>query len=221
LRAPKHWSQFERVSIALVLVLFLTCLAFAQTTAPARSPDTILAEIDTAHKQFDQVVKDPKDVSDPDRRKVVAPQAIPPLKTMVADFAELAQVQPKMKRRSQQISLQFNAYLTVLGDQPTIDHLQSLAAGNDVIESLRAQSSQLLARWVLSGKDQAIQGKLADEIQTLDQAHPDSEDLTFLTVTVSQSTLSQPLEKRLLQLAREMKNPVADKVRTATTKPSN
>jgi len=204
-------------------LLIPSAIAIAQTTAPTpRSPDVIQSEIDAAHKQFNQVVKDPSDVSDPIRRKAIAPQAIPPLKTMVADFAELAAVEPSMKRRASQIELQFNAYLSVLGDQPTIDQLQAQANSKDIPQSIRGQSSQLLARWVLAGKDETVQTKIADDVQTLDVAHPESEDLTFLTMTISQSTLSQPLQKRLVDLARAMQNPVAYRVRKmtdATTKP--
>jgi len=199
---------------AIIIGLSIGSVSRAQSTAPAlRSADAILAEIDAAHKQFNQAVKDPSEIADPARRRAIAPQAIPPLKTMVADFAELATVQPQTKRRADQLELQFNAFLSVLGDQSTIDHLQAQADSKDIAESLCGQASQLLARWVLAGKDETAQTKLADEVQTLDRAHPESEDLTFLTLTLSQSTLSPPLEKRLLQLAREMQNPTAEKVR--------
>ena len=104
----------------------------------------------------------------------------------------------------------------MLGDQETIDHLQTLASSKDIPESLRGQASQLLARWVEAEKDESAQEKLTDEFQTLDRAHPDSEDLTSVTLTVSQSTLSKPLEDRLIKLAADMQNPVAEKVRAAT-----
>ena len=63
---------------AATLLIAMNGLVSAQTTAPAvRSADAIQAEIESAHHQFMLVVKDPADIADPDRRKAVAPQAIP------------------------------------------------------------------------------------------------------------------------------------------------
>jgi hypothetical protein len=204
----------------LLTLTLLSLTAAAQTTQPAlRSADVIKAEIETAHQQFNQAVKDPADVSDPIRRAKIAPQAIPPLKTMVADFAELARQDPHLKTRASQLQLQFNGFLIVLNDQPTIDLLQSQTKSPDPAQSLRAQSSQLLAQWVLAGKDETAQSKIADQIQTLDQANPTNEDLTYLTFTVSQSTNSQSLSQRLLQTTKQMQTPLANKIRQATNKP--
>jgi exoribonuclease II len=188
----------------------------AQSTAPSRSADVIEAEIQTAHDKFKQVVQDPSDISDETRRKAIAPRLIPLLKTMVADYAELATVEPTMNRRAGQVELQFDGFLSVLGDQPTIDHLTAMASSKNINQSLRGQSSQLLARWVLAGKDETAQTKIADDIDLLDHAHPESEDLTFLTITTSQSTLSKALQNRLLVLAQGMKNPIAERIRKAT-----
>jgi hypothetical protein len=182
----------------------------------------IRAEIESAHQQFKAVVKGPEDISDPVRRKEVAPQAIPPLKTLVADFHELSTIDPQMKRRAGQIELQFNAFLSVLGDQPTIDHLNTQASSKDIAESLRGQASQMLARWVLAIKDEPAQAKLADEIETLDRAHPESEDLIFLTAAMGGSAHSKSLSQHLLQTAKEMQNHLdggARKTTTATTTP--
>jgi hypothetical protein len=222
LKANRGLSHLNLLAAGMMIGM-IGGVSRAQTTAPApRSPEVIRAEIDAAHQQFKEVVTDPAEVSDPVRRKQIAPQAIPLLKTMVADFQELAAIQPAMKRRASQLELQFDAFLSVLGDQPTIDHLQAEAGSKDVPESLHSQASQLLAQWVLANKDAQAQGKVADQVQALDRAHPESEDLTFLTVTVSQSTSSVALEKQLLDAARQMQNPMADKVRQmtdSTTKP--
>ena len=198
----------RRWALAPTILLTASIATSGQTTAPAaRSSDVILSEIESAHQQFKSAVKDPSDISDPDRRKAVAPKAIPALKTMIADFQELATIQPKTRRHADQLELQFDAFLSVLGDQPTIDHLQTLANSKDLYDSLRGQSSQLLASWVQSRTDQPAQEKLTDQLETLDRAHPENEDLTFVTVTVSQSTTFKPLEARLIGLAAAMKNP--------------
>ena len=208
--------RFLYVSIGLVISLVHQ--GFGQTTAPVeRSSDVILADIDSAHHQFTSAVSDPADISDPVRRAAIAPRAIPPLKTMIADYKELAIVQPKMQRRAWQIQQQFDAFLSVLGDQETIDQLQKSAGSKDLNESLSAQCSQVLAKWVMAGKNQDAQIQIADTVRTLDRDHADSEPLTFLTVTMSQSTLSSPLQHRLLQQAREMQNPLAANVRKVTT----
>jgi hypothetical protein len=208
----------------IVLVCLAICLcsrAFSQTTAPTpRTADAIKAEIEVAHQQFNRAVTSPADISDPARRKLIAPQAIPPLKTMVNDFAELARQDAAFKLRASQLQLQFNAFLSVLGDQPTIDALRAQSQSKDLAQSLRAQSSQILARWVLSGKDQTAQANLAEQIEALDRGNPSNADLTFLTFTTSQSTASAALELQLLEAAKAMKNPIADKIRKAADAPA-
>jgi hypothetical protein len=218
----------RRIIAAMIAVsLEVPSLCAAQATKPTgaigRSTKAILDDIDTAHHQFTASRVTAADISDPVRRKAIAPTIIPPLKTMVADYTELGILEPKMQTQARRIRQQFLAYLSVLGDQESIDQVKKMTDSKDIGESLDGQASQLLARWVSAGTDETAETKLTDELQTLDQAHPENEDLTSLTFTLCRSTLSHPLSQRLLQMAEDMKNPSADKLRshvnTSATRP--
>jgi thiol-disulfide isomerase/thioredoxin len=227
--AVRRWIAVTSLSIASAVAC---CgVVWGQATQPANAPaaavDTppttqsvtrtqqqIMEDLKTTGAQLRDVLGDPTSLSDPAKRAAIAPKAIPALKQMIADFDDLGVVEPMAKPQVDQAKQQFYAFLSVLGDKETTDKLQAMADSKDEAESIRGQSSQIIARWMLAGKDAAAQTKVADDLEKLDKAHIDSPALTMLTAMLSQGAATPELSDRLQKIATEtMKNPLVDRIK--------
>jgi hypothetical protein len=204
-------------SIMWLLAVLVMCGIGLAQDKPSRTEDQIKSDLDTAHREFIQAVgNDPNIISDATKRAAVAPKAIPPLRRMIEDFDDLAQIHPDQKPRTTEVQQHFAAFLIVLGDQPTIDRIAGLAASTNVADSIHGKSSQLLAQWILATNDPAAQIKLVEQVQKMDTDHPESVELTSLTRTLAGSAATKDLTERLNSLAKAMNNPLANSLRGNT-----
>jgi thiol-disulfide isomerase/thioredoxin len=107
------------------------------------------------------------------------------------------------------------AMLYLLGDQGTVDHINSAADAGDSGAAVEAASTRLLSQWIAAGKDQDAQIKLTDQFEKLDVAHPENQQLTTTTFMLSRDAASNDLADRLMAIATDkMNNKVATALKT-------
>jgi thiol-disulfide isomerase/thioredoxin len=186
----------------------------ATTQPAARTPDVVMGDLRADSQQLSQIIGDPKALGDEATRKAVAPKAIPVLKKMMGEFDEMAAIQPEEKEQIQRSQDQFLAFLSILGDADATAKLNEMVASADANVAIRGQSGQLLAQWIVAGKDATAQGKIADDLEKLDKTHTDSIPLTTLTAMFSESAVSPELKTRLQGLVTDtMNNDVATELK--------
>src|SRR3984957_7225145 len=207
-------GRFALAQVATTEPTMAAATGDATTQPAARTPDDIMTELRMTSEELSQTLGDPKTLGDEATRKAVAPKAIPILKKMIAEFDEFIAVQPEAKAQFQPTQDQLLAFLSILGDTDAIAKLTDMAASKDADVSLRGQGSQLLARWITAGKDSAVQGKVADDLEKLDKAHTDNVPLTTLTAMFSESAVSPDLKTHLQSLVTDtMSNDAATQLK--------
>jgi thiol-disulfide isomerase/thioredoxin len=198
------------LAAGLAALLFAVPL-HAQTpeTQPGRTDEQIMADLRLAIPQLGPIVGSAARLSDPAVRQAVAPKAIPLLQRILTDIDQITAIPEAAKM---QAKLQYLPLLSVLGDQNATDTLNNLAGSVDPTTALQAQSAQVLAQWLLAGKDPAAQAKVADQIEAMDKAHPDSNELTQYTYLFSQNAATPELHDRLAGLITNMKGSAATEI---------
>ncbi len=88
----------------VVTTAVTACLASAQTTEPSPTTqqtdpkvEALKTDFLTLRHQLFDAMGDPEQLSDPEKRQVIAPNAIPVLKKMLADLNELEKLDPEFK----------------------------------------------------------------------------------------------------------------------------
>ena len=102
--------------------------------------------------------------------------------------------------------------LALLGDEDTVKQLNADAAGPDVTKSLLAERLLLENEWTMGGGRSEAETHVADALEKLDRAHPESQELTMVTMKLSGEANSPAIHERLLELAVGMDNPTAAKM---------
>ncbi len=184
----------------------------AQPVSANRSPKEIIADLTENASRVRDLTTNPQTMSDAAARTAAAPQAIPALKRMYADMEQLKQVNPSDSGQADEAQAEYLVFMSVFGDAAAAEQLQQLSNSKDPATALRGQGSQLVARWILAGKDSALQAKIVDEAEKLAAAHPDSEWLTAQLVTMSNMELTAAASRtRFINLVVDvMHNAVAD-----------
>ncbi len=153
-------------------------------------------------------------ISDPAKRKEVAPRAIPLTYHMVDLINQLAATKRIAPTTIDQFRQTAFATLYLLEDPATVKKVDGMKESADPVRQIDAQSVEIQSRWIaLSGKkDQA--NKLIDEVESLDKAHPDSSRLTVLTLSFAQTARTVEQNSRLLALVTDvMTDPLAAKLK--------
>ena len=214
---------------AVIAVLLPSSMALAEPTMtaagpasrPARPPAEIMAEMAAAKTRLAAAIGKAASLADPARRAAVAPAALPPLRTLLADNREFVAATGRPAATAAPFELQLRATMSALGDRESTDALARQAADPDVETSLGGQAGQLLARWVQTPGDAGGQSKVVDDLSALDGAHPGSDQLAYYTVLMSTSAASPAVHDRLVGLLGPMTSPTAVKLRNrfAATRP--
>ena len=210
-------STFRRTSIAGIAALLIGLPAYGQATnpaaPPARTDEQLIADLQDAERSLGPVLGNATQLSDAAARQKIAPQAVPLIKRILADLEGISAVPEASK---QQAEIQFLPLLSVLGDQSATDELAKMCASTDPEVSLRGQCAQVFAHWFLAGKDAAAQTPVVDELEKLDKAHPDSDELTQYTYLFSQQAATPALKDRLATISGTMTSPAAAQIKQMT-----
>jgi thiol-disulfide isomerase/thioredoxin len=151
-----------------------------------RTQQQVMTDLMAASQQLQAVLKSPQDLFDEAKRAEVAPKVMPLMKKMLGLLDEMGEVQPTAKAQMQTGRMQFLAMLSLLGDADSAAALEKATGSANASEATLAKGSQLLVRWWKAAKNAAEQAKVADEIQALAKANPESEELTQVVATMCQ-----------------------------------
>ncbi|HUB24565.1 MAG TPA: TlpA disulfide reductase family protein [Tepidisphaeraceae bacterium] len=209
-RTQTTW-RIGAIAAALSAAFIARPLA-AQTAAtqPAMSDEQLMNDVRQLIQQLGPIIGSASRLSDPAIRQSVAPQGIPLLKHIVADIDQISAIPAPAKT---QIELQYLPLLSVLGDHDATNTMSSLASSTDPTTAMEGQSAQLFAQWLLAGKDADAQTKVADQIEPLDKAHPESNELTQYTYLFSRNAATPELHDRLAAMVEGMKSPAAGEIK--------
>ena len=178
----------------------ITTPTTAPTTQPmVRSDAAISADLKAASEGMNKALSNAA-MFDPAKRAAAAPAAIPYIKRMVALLHEYGAAH-NTESMYVTVQLRFESMLYLLGDKETVDRINLAAASPTVADNVHAQMVQLNARWLGTGKDPVAQKSIADDLEKLDIAHPDSDDLTMLTVSMANTAVSSDVRSHMRDLA--------------------
>ncbi len=184
----------------------------AARAAGPRPPEAIVADMKIAKTQLAATLGDPRDLADPAKRPPALSRAGPPLRRLVADDRELAATSGHPGGVPSRFQVQLEAMLSAMDDPAATADLAALAADPQV--PLRGRGGQLLARWLQVPGDGVGQGRVADDLATLDAAHPESDDLAVFTALMTGSSATPAVRARLRAMLEPMTAPRAAALRT-------
>ena len=198
--------RFRRAAIASVMVVW----SFACHPSPGKEPHPELKYetpmthdafySDLGHKteaegnQLQHLLLDPDTMFDAQKRKALLTTVKPLQLQYQADYKELGTKFPGMQKYANEIDEQTTQRLALLGDEDTLAALSAQAAGPDVSKAMNAQCILVANDWTLADNDTKKQSDIADRLEKLDQAHPESDALTAVSFKLSgeSSTESSP-----------------------------
>jgi thiol-disulfide isomerase/thioredoxin len=147
-------------------------------TPAKRTPEQIEAALQAngdklgkANEELQALVKQPEDVTDPMRRKELAPKVIPLVKQIAALLDEMIALRPDAKDEVTGAKLDLLGTLSLYGDADAQAALDKLAKST-APEAVDAKAAQLLAAFWNDPKDQGAQLKILDEMETIAKANP-------------------------------------------------
>jgi thiol-disulfide isomerase/thioredoxin len=218
-------SVTARQEMDLLIPKLLAETDGTSTTAPAtqpaaaaagkRSTAQISADVMAARSTLAKMLgKEKSPFKTAADRDAIAANAIPVINQIRTLLNELGDSGPDMKTKVIPLQQQCLTELSILGDKSAGDRIATMAASKDPAEQILGQGDQLLARWYEAENSPVGQTPIADELEKLDRAHPESIFLTTLTFNLSQETNIPELGQRLLTLASEtMNNPTASSLK--------
>jgi peroxiredoxin len=223
----------------LLLPLLKTAIADGPTDAPSGSPNNapidnpvatsqpmqnnsqdyqrpvqqIATEYNAVSQNLSKILP-PGTLTDPAKRKTAAPHAIPLIlqrANLIEELAATRHIQPIViiQRRHENQSL-----LYLLGDQSTVNKVNSMIHSNDAPRQIEGQSIALSANWTAAGYDKSKGAAVIDQVEKLDRANPKDSRLTLMTMSMAQTAANPQLNHRLLQLLTQvMTDPLAARLR--------
>jgi thiol-disulfide isomerase/thioredoxin len=197
-----------------------TLLAIAMSVAggcgPAaatpRSADQIKIAIDADAADLDRVLPNPRMLEKADERTALGPEVTPVLRRLAADSSDLATEVSSKARDCLWGRTTALALLAILGDKQAPAALDKLAQSSDPAESQNGLRGEFVVRWMSCNDDSGAQSKIADDLEKLDTAHPDSGVLTIVISGFANSAATPELKGRLLRMALAMNNPEAVRI---------
>jgi thiol-disulfide isomerase/thioredoxin len=166
---------------------------------------------ESEYNQIQHLMRDWDMLGDPTKRAECLEKAKPLFMQYRADLKALTVYDPQMQQVDNDEEAKAVQQLALLGDEETNKQLQADAAGADPVKSIHASCILLQNRWTMANRQLDKQTAIADEVEKLDLAHPESAELTVFTNNLSSQT-EPALHERLLELALNMKNPQADRL---------
>ena len=175
----------------------------------------IEADVSASEDKMHEILPGLELLLDPTARTQIASKAIPMLVHLSADFDEWGKIDPARKSEFLPAQAQYLMIRSVLGDKAAIDALQALAHSTNPDDAMQGRSEQLTALWISATKDSDAQAKVADELEAMAKAHPQSDDLMVQLATLSELGPATPeLRQRLEDLVLNvMKDPAGEEVR--------
>ncbi len=184
----------------------------APATQPAgRQPADIGRDLQANQTKLGKVLAG-QSLSDPAKRAKVAPAAIPLIRRSRDLLNEFVSVRPKAAKQVAGQTQELTSLLYLLGDPQTVGETDAAVAGTDPAAALAGQGVRLRSRWI-AADDVAGQKPVAADLEKLDAAHPDDQDLTMLTFNLAMSAGTPELKHELIGVATTMKNPAATQVK--------
>ena len=172
-------------------------------------------KVNSEYNQLFHLLLDREMIEDPQKRKARLAEVKPLLLQYQSDIKALSVSFPDDKSVAAvaaHVDGETIQRLALLGDEDSIKQLNADAAGTDVTKSIQAQSLLLENQWTMAGGRAEGETQVADALDKLDHAHPESQELTVVTMKLSGEAVSPVIHERLLELAVGMSNPVADKM---------
>lgn len=183
----------------------------AATTAPARTPQTVLADIRAANQELTSLIGSPLKIFDPDVRASVGPKALPVLKRMNGLFDELATVEPRSAAQLHRVKQQINMIRALYNDQEMLQDLRAGVASKNESEALSAKTMLMVIELSDNMKDPVAQGKTVDEVEKLAATHAGSDELVnqLMMMKVALFAKSPDLQARVDKIISGMSAPSA------------
>src|SRR2546425_1272449 len=128
--------------------------------------------------------------------RAAAPKAIPTLRKMVALVEELQATRPLGTAEGQERA-QLLALLSALGDKDAGETLKKMGQSPSAAEAATGRSAQIVARWMRSDADAAVQQKIVDDLQSLARQYPTQDAVTAAAVMLAGT--AKPEAKALRQ----------------------
>jgi thiol-disulfide isomerase/thioredoxin len=209
----RHTRRAAGCIVVLLVVAVLTPNLRSQTpttapaaappsTAPAsgaRTPEQIMQDLQAAGAELGAIVTGPNVLTDEAQRKAAAPKAVPIIRKMFGYADEMAAMDnPQAKAAADGMRAQFGFLLVAFDDPEATAAMRSRAqvAGG---EGTRAKAMLLLADWMHSSKDAAIQSKLVDDAEALVKSNPENRELSMVLQQLSQLPAASPDVSKKLQ----------------------
>jgi thiol-disulfide isomerase/thioredoxin len=187
--------------------------------APATQPavvdaDALRSTLLADKAAFEEVLPEGEALTDAAARKASAAQVVPAAHKMLDDVDALSAADPEFKAQSGTVQDQLATFLALYGDAGGTARLAARANSKDPAEATAGRGCQLLAQWWAAAQDATAQAKVADQVETLAKAHPESDALTVQLATMSQLGAASPqLAGRVQKLVGDvMKNPTAEQM---------
>jgi len=191
----------------------------APTTAASRTPQEIVAEMMADQKTVNDLLgKQNAALKSDSDRAVVAPKLFPLVHRMSGDLNDLSIAVPQLNEQLAGSQMQLLALLSVLGEKSATAQIEAMLASTDPTQALAGRAHQMMARFYVTKNSAAAQGALADDLEKLDRADPDSVLLTQLTIEIGHEEGSPDLRDRVLKIVTdEMNNPLAASLKERLT----
>ena len=177
---------------------------------PARSREEIVRDYQQVSAELDNLTGT-KVLSNPKQLAEVGQKAIPVLNRQLHILDELFSAHMVGAEQLRSLRVNPTAMLYLLKDAPTIARVDQDASSTDVQRQLGGQTVVLYSRWLSADKSQAA--KVVDDLEKLDRAHPESNDLSMLTATFAQTAPTPEISKHAGTLLTDvMTSPIARRI---------
>lgn len=179
-----------------------------------RGPRQIAEEIRAIGQELAPLFASPQDLFDARKREAAAPKAIPSLRKMVALVQELHATRPAGTAEGQERT-QLLALLSALGDADAARTLKRMGESANATEAAAGRSAQIVARWMRSDSDAAVQQQIVDDLQALARQYPTQDAVTAAAVMLAGTARpdARPLRQRVRTIVAEnLKGPKATAV---------
>jgi len=178
------------------------------TTPGGDKAKQIAVEIQKVGQELAPLFASPQDLFDARKREAAAPKAIPKLRKMVSLVEELQATRPVGTAEGQERA-QLLALLSALGDKDAVDTLKKMGESPNASEAATGRSAQIVARWMRSDADAAVQQKIVDDLQSLAKQYPTQDAVAAAAVMLAGT--AKPEAKALRQRVRTV---VAETLKT-------
>ena len=200
--------------VGLLAGISATTVAYGRPNTPEKSVADLNAEFKAAVTQLQPVLKGRDLSSATDRQALVAANAAPAVRRVVAALDALAPAVPDQKAKLLNQKASYEGLLYALGDSETIAATDAAAKTADSADARLAQAVTLRSQWIIAGpKDVAGRTAVVEKLATLAAAHPEDELLTLTAFTLMQQAADPTQQSRLKSLVTDtMKNDTSTKL---------